>query len=357
VKFIKELKNKLLKKYRSGELIKKYYKNELNLIFLRKKPNEKEFLNEYKTYDYGDKYALFEEVNYKGIGTQKVLRGARFESFYDLLEFIGKRKEFLKFEKLLFKDNDLIDYLKENPKILLDNTDIWEKVLEVKNFFKQNPGPGIYIRELPVRGVDSKFIQNHKKVIDKILMQVCEYDKNVKTLSNYGFERKYFLKYPKPRIRIKNKEWDDIEINVEDLKKFKEKKLFIIENLQTYLAFPVIEGYMTVFGGGFKAGVLKGLDYEAIYWGDIDTAGFAILSMVRSFIKTESFLMDLNTFKNFEDLAVDDIKKEYGRLNLTAEEFKCYNFIKAENKRLEQERIPFWYVKEKLGTDLIVSAG
>ena len=131
-----------------------------------------------------------------------------------------------------------LEFLKQNPKILLDNLDIWDKVLAVKEFFKNNPKPNIYIIELPIIGVDTKFIQTHKKIIDKVLMQVCEYDKNITSLVNYGFEKKYFLKYPKDRIRIKNKEWNDIEINIDDLKKFSEKKLFIIENLQTYLAFP-----------------------------------------------------------------------------------------------------------------------
>ena len=161
-------------------------------------------------------------------------------------------------------------------------------------------------------------------------MQVCEYDKNITSLANYGFEKKYFLKYPKERIRLKNKEWDDIEINIDDLKKFSEKKLFIIENLQTYLAFPRVKDYLVVYGGGFKAGVLKGLEYEAIYWGDIDKAGFAILSMVRGYMNTKSFLMDLKTFKQFEDLSVLDNVQNYNGLNLTSEEFECLNYTKTQ---------------------------
>ena len=226
--------------------------------------------------------------------------------------------------------------------------DIWDKVLEVKNFFVNNPKPNIYIRELPIIGVDTKFIEKHKKVIDKILMQVCKYNENITTLKEFGFEKKYFLKYPKNRIRFKNKLWDDIEINIEDLSKFEEKKLFIIENLQTYLAMPVIKGYLIVFGKGFGVNVLKNYNYEVIYWSDIDKAGFAMLSMVRNFAKTTSFLMDLETFKTFEDLAVEDNEKSYSHLNLTCEEKKCFEYIKSKNKRLEQERIPFWYVEKRV---------
>ena len=349
MQFIKELKIKLLKKYKSGELIRKYYSGELKLEYKRKKPSEKEFLKEYVTYDYSNPYVVFKEINYKSIGTQKVFVGIQFESFDDLLEFIGKKREFLRFERLLYKDKDLFKFLKQNPKILLENIDIWDKVLEVKEFFVNNPRPNIYIRELPVIGIDSKFIEKNKKVLDKILSQVCEYDESVKSISKeWGFERKYFLKHPKNRIRIKNKEWDDIEINVEDLKKFKEKRLFIIENLYTYLAFPVLDDYLVVFGRGFNASVLKGLDYEVVYWGDIDKAGFAILSMVRNFAKTKSFLMDIDTFKKFSFLSVEDNEKDYSNLNLTESELKCYNYIKSDNKRLEQERIPFEYAFEKL---------
>ena len=348
MKFLNELKTKLLKKYKSGELIKNYYNNTLKYEYKRKKIRESEFLKEYKSYDYNLKFAVFDEVNYKTIGIQKVFRGVSFNDFYEMLEFIGKKKEFLKFEKLLNIDIDLKNFLKQNPKILLENMDIWHKVLEIKNFFVDNPKPNIYIRELPIIGIDTKFIENHKKIIDKVLMEVCEYDDNIKTLGKFGFEKKYFLKYPKNRIRFKNKDWDDIEINIEDLVKFKEKKLFIVENLQTYLAMPVIEDYLVVFGKGFQVASLKNYNYEIIYWSDIDKAGFSMLGMVRSFAKTTSFLMDLNTFKKFEDLAVEDNEKQYSNLNLTYEETRCFEYIKFKNKRLEQERIPFWYVKEKL---------
>jgi hypothetical protein len=348
MKFINELKIKLLKKYKSGELIKSYYNDTLKYEYRRKKISESEFLKEYKSYNLNFKFAVFDEVKYKTIGTQKFFRGVRFSDFYEMLEFIGKKREFLEFEKYLNKDKDLKNFLKQNPKILLDNMDIWDKVLDIKNFFVKFPKPNIYIRELPIIGIDTKFIERHKKVIDKVLMEVCEYDKNIKTLANFGFEKKYFLKYPKNRIRFKNRHWNDIEINIEDLDKFKEKKLFIVENLQTYLAMPVIEHYLVVFGKGFQVASLKNHNYEIIYWSDIDKAGFSMLSMVRNFAKTTSFLMDLDTFKKFEDLAVEDNKREYSNLNLTGVEKKCFEYINNKNKRLEQERIPFWYVKKKL---------
>jgi len=348
MKFIKELKTKLLKKYQSGELIKSYYNSTLKYEYKRKKITEKEFLKEFKSYDHNLKIAVFDEINYKTIGTQKVFRGVRFNGFYEMLEFIGKKNEFSKFEKLLNEDGDLKEFLKQNPKILLDNMNIWNQVLEVKNFFVNNPKPDMYIRELPIIGVDTKFIENHKKVIDKILMQVCEYDKSIKSLKNFGFEKKYFLKYPKNRIRFKNRQWDDIEINTDDLSRFKEKKLFIVENLKTYLAMPLIDDFLVVFGNGFEVNILKNFDYEIIYWSDIDKAGFAMLSMVRKFAKAKSFLMDIQTFKKFEDLAVEDNKKQYSNLNLTDKEKICFEYIKSNNKRLEQERIPFWYVKERL---------
>ncbi len=348
MKFLNELKTKLLKKYKSGELIKSYYNNILKYEYKRKRVSESEFLKEYKSYDFNLKFAVFDELNYKTIGTQKVFRGVKFNDFYEMLEFIGKKKEFLKFEKLLNSDIDLKDFLKQNPKILLDNMDIWDKILEIKNFFVKFPKPNIYIRELPIIGIDTKFIEKHKRLIDKILMEVCEYDKNIKTLGNFGFEKKYFLKYPKNRIRFKNTDWNDIEINMEDLDKFKEKKLFIVENLQTYLAMPIIEDYLVVFGKGFQVASFENHNYEIIYWSDIDKAGFSMLGMVRSFAKTKSFLMDLNTFKKFENLAVEDNEKQYSNLNLTDEEKECFEYIKSKNKRLEQERIPFWYVKEKL---------
>ena len=59
-------------------------------------------------------------------------------------------------------------------------------------------------------------------------------------------------------------------------------RAYVIENEITYLAFPVPAAAMAILGGGYAVPVLEPLGWltglDVVYWGDIDTHGFAILN-------------------------------------------------------------------------------
>ena len=74
----------------------------------------------------------------------------------------------------------------------------------------------------------------------------------------------------------------------------------MVENEITYLAFPLPGGAIVIFGGGYAVDALEPLDWltglDLIYWGDIDTHGFAILNRLRHrFGHARSMLMDRAT--------------------------------------------------------------
>ena len=59
---------------------------------------------------------------------------------------------------------------------------------------------------------------------------------------------------------------------------------------------------MVIFGGGYAVGLLESLawlaDLDVVYWGDIDTHGFAILDRLRRhFPRLRSVLMDRATLR------------------------------------------------------------
>ena len=85
------------------------------------------------------------------------------------------------------------------------------------------------------------------------------------------------------------------------------------------------------------------------YWGDLDAHGFQILSEIRThFVQLESFLMNRETFDKFfdEDTGAEtNVEKE---LCLTQEEDEMFRYLKENNYRLEQEKIPFEYVSANI---------
>ena len=83
--------------------------------------------------------------------------------------------------------------------------------------------------------------------------------------------------------------------------------VLIVENKDSYLLFPEVEGGICVFGAG-KAGpaICSQHDWIAsaerlFYWGDMDADGLEILNSYRAAgIAVESILMDIESFGRYE---------------------------------------------------------
>jgi hypothetical protein len=86
-------------------------------------------------------------------------------------------------------------------------------------------------------------------------------------------------------------------------------RVYIVENLQTGVAFEDCPGAVVFMGLGYGVGALAILPWvmraQCIYWGDVDTHGLAILSRARSKMPhLESALMDEHTLLSHRDLWV-----------------------------------------------------
>ena len=129
--------------------------------------------------------------------------------------------------------------------------------------------------------------------------------------------------------------------------------MYVVENKMNMLTFPNKESSIVVWGHGFGVDVMKDVEWlntkRIYYWGDLDAQGFQILSELRShFDHVESFLMDRETFnKYFEgDKGTEtNVEKE---LCQTIEETDMFKYLKENNYRLEQEKIPFEYAITKI---------
>jgi len=312
-------------------------------------------------------YSLdLQKVNTKHLGAQDLPISIYFDNQKDFLKFLGKENEVDSFksnvEIILGELPELKDWIIKYPKKVIDNMNEWQNILKVCQYFKQNPKPNFYIRELPVK-IHTKFIERNKGIIRELLdVLISEHIKS----EEKEFENRFNLKYAEPQIRFKVLDKkisdrffsgiDDIAIPVSQFEKLDLpiKKVLVVENkttLYTTLTLPKMNDTIAIFGSGFSVFNLKNVlwfdNLKLLYWGDIDVQGFEILSQFRTYFPlTKSMLMDKKTFDKFfedDDGTPTNISM---KLSLTDEEQLLYDILKKNNWRLEQEKIPLDYVNK-----------
>ncbi|NEW60432.1 hypothetical protein GSY74_03980 [Sulfurovum sp. bin170] len=309
----------------------------------------------------------FQQIGYRSLGEQSIPKVLHLNQ-EQFLKYLSKERAFERHIYLCQMSFDkfpkLETLLRENPSLVMEYDEIWEKLLAVCDYFVAHPKPNCYIRELEIEGVDTKFIEQYKKIVDKLLSTILEsdfFDNTVTKLSHHGFERRYGLRYDLPtiRFRILDKSLyihglSDISLPLDEFKKLDlaSKTVYITENKINGLSFPNIKGAMVIFGLGYGVESLKDVAWlrekKLFYWGDIDTHGFAMLSQIRSyFLHIKSLGMDEKVIYSCKQLAVEesDSKRFLGELkSLTSEEQSVFERLKDDfyqkRFRLEQERIP-----------------
>lgn len=306
----------------------------------------------------------FQQVKTKSLGVQDLPVSIFFETEKDYLKFLGKENEANSFKKniemIIRVLPELKDWIIKNLKLILDNDSKWNDLLKVCNYFKQNPKPNLYIRELPIK-VHTKFIENNQAVIKSLLDVLILEHSNT---NEKEFEKRFNLKYAEPQIRFKILDRkiaqsyfsniDDIAVPVSQFEclALPVQTVLVIENktsLYTTLTLPKMKHTIAIFGSGYGVANLKNVKWlenlELLYWGDIDAQGFEILSQFRGYFKqVKSILMDQYTFDNFFEGDQGTLSQITTKLNLTESEHQLYEKLKTENWRLEQEKIPLDYV-------------
>lgn len=307
----------------------------------------------------------YQKVKTRKHGEQDIPVSIVFQTEHDYLKFIGKEQETAGFrndvEKILSAFPALVEWVCKFPNKVLDNHKIWCDLLKVCTYFKNNPNPQLYIRELPIQ-VDTKFIERNKGIFKELLDIIIAGSINT---DQTRFETRFNLKYDEPMVRFRFLDKtlsqalflgiDDMSIPISQFRNIKipVETVYVVENKMNMLTFPAIHKSIVVWGHGFGVDILKDVTWlrskKILYWGDLDAQGFQILSELRlHFSQVESFLMDRETFDRFYDSEVGIETNVEKDLCLTLEEREMFDFLKEGNYRLEQEKIPFEYVKDKI---------
>lgn len=318
----------------------------------------------------GSGYSIeFREVAHRQLGRQRMPQKIFIETENDLLKLCGKTKEFELFIEACRvseqKLPELTGFIARQTVKLIPFFPVWEKLADVCLYFIENPAPDIYIRQIDIPGIDTKFIEKHKRILSELLiyLQPERYTEPYPG-GTHGFEKYFGLRYDEPLIRFRILDENlyiqglsDITIpfsqfNPPDTEL---EKIFITENKINGLAFPRLEKSIVIFGLGYGVSILESIPWlqnlKIYYWGDIDTHGFSILSRIRKiFPDCVSLLMDEETLLAHIDSCVEEheSKRFTGVLSgLNEDEQKLFEDLKSDRfgtrVRLEQEAVKFDY--------------
>jgi len=306
-------------------------------------------------------------INHRTLGRNRLPRAVTVPSADDALRLIGKTAQARRFDQLtnqiLAEFPSLHAWLMRRPLEALRRADEWPRLRAILTYFQRHPRPGLYLRQLDIPGVDTKFIQARRGLIGELLDEVLpESAIDAEAGGVRGFNRRYGLASRPALVRYRildpalaMRGLTDLSVPAEEFARLElpVDEVFITENEINGLAFPDHPRAIVIFGLGYGLERLAGIDWLARarcwYWGDIDTHGFAILNRLRHHLpRARSFLMDRATLDAHRELwgQEPEDRRFSGKLaRLDEAEHTLYRALRddllAPRVRLEQELVRF----------------
>jgi hypothetical protein len=309
------------------------------------------------------------EVRHRVIGQNSMPGEAWVDTLDDALRLVGKARDARAYRTLLAvtqqRQPALLPWLQRQPLRALALAEVWPQLLDVVVWLQARPRPGIYLRQVDLPGIHSKFIEAQRGVLSELLDLTLPADA-IDTMASGAaqFARRYGFRDKPLRVRLRfldpeHPAWvsgadADYTVSQQAFARLAPgvRHVFITENEINFLAFPPAAGSLVVFGAGYGFEAMAGAAWlqqcGLHYWGDIDTHGFAILDQLRvQFPHAQSFLMDHDTLLVHQaqwTLEPQPTQRDLPRLNEA--ERRVYDDLRwrrlrDEPLRLEQERINF----------------
>lgn len=338
------------------------------------------------------------------IGANMIPCRAWIDGYQQLWQYLGVGRQVLRFTEALAgakaSTPRLAEWMLAHPMKVLALDSGWDKVVAAVQWIDSGARPGSYLRQIDVPGVDTKFIEHHRGILAELLDLQLDQDRidHARPRSDFAGRYRFRGKPDYVRFRLLARpegrpgaagqprapgqppadgqppaagwpgtvsaggwpELSEVTARAAELASAPPgiSTVYVVENEVTYLAFPAAENSIVIFGGGYAVSVLKSLawlsDCELVYWGDIDTHGFAILSRLRQvFPHAASLLMDRRTLLAHDSQWVTEPSPVSADLEfLDAAEADLYRDLVEDalgpSVRLEQERVSFAAVEREL---------
>lgn len=317
---------------------------------------------------------VFRELQHRVIGNNSLPAEAWVDTLDDALRLAGKLGEGRAYARMRAataqQQPALLPWLRQQPQRALALADDWPLLLDFVAWLQAHPRPGVFLRQVDLPGLHSKFIESHRAVLAELLdlaLPATAVDPAARGVAQFAARYGFLDKPMRVRLRFldpRQVAWvpgtdADYTLSAAAFAQLGPplQQVFITENEVNFLTFPPVAAGLVVFGAGYgfdalaQAAWLHGCALH--YWGDIDTHGFAILDQLRGhFPQVRSFLMDRATLWAHEGQWVAEPQPIQRDLpHLQADEQLLYDDLRWRRLRdlpvrLEQERLAFGWVQQ-----------
>jgi hypothetical protein len=262
------------------------------------------------------------------------------------------------------------------------DADGFERLVAAVIWLNANPTSGLMLRQLPLEGVDTKWLASNRVLVLALLGDDEppgeQFDEpSDRTDSQVSARRRLHerlgLRVPPEliqvavldrQLRARTGGMRHFAASVEDLNAtgLRPRTVVILENKETgYALTSDITGTVVCHGAGFNIVNYARVTWirdapQIIYWGDIDAPGLQFVSDLRGRgVRARTVLMDLATLEQHQHLAVTGALPVQRKLpNLQAHERQLYAHLvehadaHGTGLLLEQERIPWAHAYQRL---------
>mgnify|MGYP000629675540 CR=1 FL=1 len=179
----REIKAQLLRLWERGELLRDLLSGEARFPLRQsvKGPTSAEITDRFEAVrlwaaelaDLPPLRVEWRDVGHRVHGAQRLPACIWIDSADDALAWLGKRRERDRFADLIATTRgqcpDVLPWLEKRPLQALTLAGDWPQLLAVVNWVAAHPQPGIYLRQVDIPGVHSKFIETHRAVLAELL--------------------------------------------------------------------------------------------------------------------------------------------------------------------------------------------
>jgi hypothetical protein len=308
----------------------------------------------------------YKQVGGRHFGVNSVPCRAWLDSYDQAWTLLRTGSDVRKLGELLAASHStrLVPWIISHPLRALRHAEDWGRLLAVVRWIEDRQAPGMYLRQVDVPGVDTKFIERHKGVLADLLDAQLDparvRPETADFATRYGFQRKPgYLRF---RVAEPFRGFTELSVRTSELQSAPPcvDCAYVVENEISFLAFPLPARAMVILGGGYAVPVLEPLRWLAglrvVYWGDIDTHGLAILDRLRkSLPRARSMLMDTQTLLSHREHWGTEPSPVAGILDrLDQVEARLHADLVSgrygPTLRLEQERIGFAAVEKAVAS-------